>query len=166
MTMNKLNFLSSTLFVANSSIEFKTFRKEGLNKVITNYKKSVTTRWYLISNIFTALNHSKQSCSNDDLFLEDIHVLILKEVFLRNGYLEHILDTKISMFLCSLEKQERPEVDFNFKIEYTNPAVEFHLRQLYGRIKNFIPNFNVRFAYKTITIDQIIVKDGKSKFTK
>jgi hypothetical protein len=125
---NKLNFLSSTLFVANGSIEFKTFRKEGLNKVITNYEISVTTREYLISNIFTALNHSKQSCSNDDPFLEDIP--ILKEIFLRNGYPEHVLDTKISMFLCSPEKPERPKVDFNFKIEYKSFAVKFHLRPL------------------------------------
>ena len=51
---NKLNFLSSTLFVAYNSIKSKTFRKEELNKVMNNYKKSVPTRGNLISNIHSA----------------------------------------------------------------------------------------------------------------
>jgi hypothetical protein len=82
-------------------------------------------KWrYLISNIFTALNHSKQSCSNDDLFLDDLP--IIEEIFLRNSYPEKILDEKYSNFLCSPEKPPQPEISFTFCIDYTNSKIEYH----------------------------------------
>ena len=115
---NKLTFLSSTFFLKNGAIEFKTFRKAGINTLMSNYRTAITCRRYLISNIFTALNHSKQSCSNDDFFLDDLP--ILKEIFLRNSYPEKILDEKFSDFLCSPEKPPQPEISYTFCIDCTN----------------------------------------------
>ena len=93
---------------------------------MNNYKKSVICRRYLISNIFTALNHSKQSCSNEDLFLEDLPVF--KQIFLRNGYPEKTVDEKFFQFLCSPEKPEQPEVSFTLCLDYTSSKIEYYLR--------------------------------------
>ena len=38
---NKLNFLSCTLFIHENKIEFKTYRKSGLDSITSNYQKSV-----------------------------------------------------------------------------------------------------------------------------
>ena len=161
---NKLTFLSSKMFLQDGKIEFKTFRKSGIETLKSNYRTSVLCRRYLISNIFTALNHSKQSCSNEDLFLNDLPTL--KEIFLRNGYPEKILTEKFAQFLCSPEKPEQPEISFTFCIDYTNSKIEHYLRELESRIKGFIPNFRIRFAYKSVTIEQIYIKGCKPEYSK
>lgn len=161
---NKLTFLSCTIFLKDGALEFQTYRKAGINTVINNYKKSIMPRRYLISSIFTALNHSKHSCSNDDLFIADLP--ILKDIFLRNGYPEKIINEKFANFLCSPEKPPQPEVSFTFCIDYTNSKIEYYLRDLLGRIKKFIPNLYVRFAYKTLTTEQIYKKDSKAEYSK
>ena len=65
---NELNFLSCTLFVRDSKIEFKTYRKSGLSSITSNYQKSVIAKSYLKSAIFTALHHSLYSSSTQELF--------------------------------------------------------------------------------------------------
>jgi hypothetical protein len=47
---------------------------------------------FLRNNINTALNHSQNSSSDEDLFHEDLPNL--KEILIRNGYPEYIIDQK------------------------------------------------------------------------
>ena len=74
---------------------------------------------YLKSNIFTALHHSLYSCSTQELFLEDMPNI--KEIFLRNGFPEKIVDEKFAFFLFSPEKPEQPEISMTFCFNYTSP---------------------------------------------
>ena len=99
MVENKLTYLSTTIFIENSLIEFKTYRKANLNTVMSNYQQSVMSKRYLCNNITTALNHSENSPSNEELFHADLPNL--KEILIRNGYPEHIIDQKLHL-MCKL----------------------------------------------------------------
>ena len=134
---NQLNFLSCTIFLKNEQLEFKTFRKSGLNSITSNYQKSIMAKSYLKSNIFTALHYSLYSCSTQELFLEDMPNI--KEIFLRNGFPEKIVDEKFAIFLLSPEKPEQPEISITFCIDYTSPKLEYYLRTLVNKIKAYIP---------------------------
>ena len=161
---NQLNFLSCTLFVRDSKIEFKTYRKSGLSSITSNYQKSVMAKSYLKSAIFTALHHSLYSSSTQELFLEDLPNI--KEIFLRNGYPEKIINEKFSIFLCSPEKPPQPEISMTFCSNYTSPKIEYYLRTLVNRIKTFISTFHVRYAYKSMKVKLIFIKDSKPACTK
>ena len=101
MTENKINYLSCTIFIENGQIEFKTFRKAHLDTLMSDYKQSVMSKRYLCNNITKALTHSENSCSNEDLFHADLENL--KEILIRNGYPEHIIDQKFSIFNVGLK---------------------------------------------------------------
>ena len=68
MVENSLQFLSCTIFIENGSIEFKTFRKAHLDTIMSNYRHSVMSKRHLNNNITTALNHSENLSSTEDLF--------------------------------------------------------------------------------------------------
>ena len=114
---------------------------------------------YLKSTIFTDLHHSIYSSSSQELFLEDIPNI--KEIFLRNGYPEKIINDKFSIFLCSPEKPPQPEISMTFCINYTSPKIEYYLHTLVNQIKSFIPDFHVRYAYKSMKVKQIFTKNSK-----
>ena len=145
-------------------LEFETYHKNGLNRITSNYQKTVMSKRYLKSGIFTDLHNSLYSCSTQELFLSDMPNI--KEIFLRNGFPEKILDEKFATFLCSPEKPEQPEISMTFSINYTSHKIEYYLRTLVNHIKTFIPKFHVRFAYKSMRIKQIFSKDGKPVTTK
>ena len=86
MTQNRLNFLSTTVFLENGEIEFNPFRKAGPDTIISNYKQSVISRKYLISTVYTLLHHAEYSSSTRDIFIQDLPNQ--KEIFLRNAYPE------------------------------------------------------------------------------
>ena len=159
MTENKINYLSCTIFIENGQIEFKTFRKANLDTLMSNYKQSVMSKRYLCNNITTALNHSENSCSNEDLFHADL--VNLKEILIRNGYPEHIIDQKFFNFLCEPERPEKPEISFTLCISYTSPQVEVYARELVNRMKTFTPDFNVRFSFKSIKMKSLYIKNSK-----
>jgi hypothetical protein len=80
---------------------------------------------YLNNNITTALNHSENSSSTEDLFLADLP--ILKEILSRNRYPEKVINQKLFDFLCDPEKSPKPEISFTLSISYTSKQDEFHL---------------------------------------
>ena len=135
----------------------------GLDSITSNYQKSVISKGYLKSNIFTSLHNSVFSCSTQEIFLEDMPNI--KEIFLRNGYPEHIINEKFAIFLCSAEKQERPEISLTFCISYTSPRIEYYFQTLVNRMKAIIPKFNVRFAYKSLKFRNIFIKNGKPSYS-
>ena len=82
------------------------------------------------------------------------------------------MDENCFQFLCSPKKPEQPEVSFTLCLDnlqsviYTSSKIEFYVRELANQIKNFIPKFNVRFAYKSICIENIYKKDGRPEVSK
>ena len=71
----------------------------NLDTVMSNYQQSVMSKRYLCNNITTALNHSENSSSNEELFHADLPNL--KEILIRNGYPEHIIDQKFLIFYAN-----------------------------------------------------------------
>jgi hypothetical protein len=53
MVHNSLIFPDCEIFIENSKIDFKNFRKFGTETIFSNYQKSLMPKRYLISNIFT-----------------------------------------------------------------------------------------------------------------
>ena len=56
MIDSEISYLSSTIFLANESFEFRPSRKNGVDAILTNFKKAIISEKYLISNIFTMLH--------------------------------------------------------------------------------------------------------------
>ena len=129
------------------NLNLKHFENQVKTVLLVTINKSVMAKSYLKSNIFTALHHSLYSCS-------------IKEIFLRNGYPAKIVDEKFAILSCSPEKPEQPEIFMTFCIYYTSPKLEYYLRTLVNKIKAFIPNFHVRYAYKSIKVKHIFTNDA------
>ena len=159
MTQNRLNFLSTTVFLENGEIEFKPFRKAGPDTIISNYKQSVISRKYLISTVYTLLHHAEYSSSTRDIFIQDLPNQ--KAIFLRNAYPEKVINEIFAKYLISPNKPSLPEVTVTCCIDYTNSKIEYYLRNLNNKIKSFIPTFNIRFQYKSIRVQTIFAKDSK-----
>jgi hypothetical protein len=68
MVENELKFLFCTIFSGNGSIEFETLQKAYLDTIMSNYRHSVMSKRHLNNNITTALNHSENLSSTEDLF--------------------------------------------------------------------------------------------------
>ena len=75
---------------------------------MNNYQHAVMSKRYLCYKINTALNHSQNSSSNEDLFHRDLPHL--KKILIRNWYAEHIINQKFFDFLCEPEIYEKPEI--------------------------------------------------------
>ena len=90
----------------------------------------------------------------------------MKEILSRNRYSEKVINQKLFDFLCDPEKPPKPEISFTLCISYTSKQVEFTLRDLINRMKTFIPEFHVRFAYKSIKIGTTFIKHLKRPISK
>jgi hypothetical protein len=55
---------------------------------------------------------------------------------------------------------------FNLCVSYTSPLVELHVRKLVNRMKSFLPEFHVRFAFKSMKIGSLFIKDSKPEISK
>ena len=140
MSENKLNFLSTTIFVKNEEIQFQPFRKAGLDTILSNYKQAVIARKYLISTIYTLLHHAEYSSSTREIFIQDLKNQ--KEIFLRNAYPEKLVDEIFAKYLINPEKPPQPEVTVTCCIDYTNSKIQYYLKNLNNKIKSFVPTFN------------------------
>ena len=89
-----------------------------------------------------------------------------QKILIRNSYPEHIINQKFFDFLCEPENPEKPEISFTLCISYTSPQVEVYVRELVNRMKTFTPDFHVRFAFKSIKIKSLYIKDSKPPFCK
>jgi hypothetical protein len=68
----------------------------------------------------------------------------LKEILIRNGYPEHIIDQKFLDFLCEPENYEKPEISFTLCVSYTSPQAWKNFTQiscaiLFQEYQNMIP---------------------------
>ena len=162
MVDNEVTFLSSTIFLMNGSFEFKPSRKNGADAIITNFQKATISEKYLISNIFTMLHHSQNSSSNHDILLNDMENS-LKQILLRNCYPLKTIKSNFTKFLQNGPKPKPPDVTFTLSIPYTSKGIDYHLQKLIRQIKNVIPDFHVRLAYKSVKLANLFSADAKPK---
>ena len=164
MVDNKITSLSSTIFLANESFEFRPARKNGADTVLTNFKMATISQKYLVSNIFTMLHHSKNSSSNHEILLNDMEHN-LKQIFLKNSYPLKLIDSNFKKFLQYGPKPKPAYVTFTLCPPYTSKSIDFQVQKLIRKIKEFIPNFHIRLAYQGIKVSNLFSADAKPKNT-
>jgi pyruvate/oxaloacetate carboxyltransferase len=82
---NQINFLDTTVFInSKNELEFKKYRKNGLQTVISNFEEAVVSKKYLKGGILTNLHRELDLSSSHENFLETLEEL--KEVYSRNSY--------------------------------------------------------------------------------
>ena len=149
-----LTFLDVEIFIRNSKLEFRPYKKDGLETVISNYNLSLISRKYLINNIFTALHREKYCSSSDEIFQENLP--ILRQIFLRNGYPPDLLDTKFEQFFKDDQKPVHPPDTYTFCIDYTSRAVEKPARKLAQMMQTLLPDFSINVAYRSKKLSNLI----------
>ena len=97
MTDN-LIYLDCELYISElGKIEFKNYRKNGENTIFQNFRHSVMSKRYLISNLFGQFHRILDSSSNEENFLDGLEKL--KIIFLRNQYPIALINKKVARFL-------------------------------------------------------------------
>ena len=129
MIDNKLNFLYSTVFVQNDTFEFRPYRKNGSDTIMSNFKKSTISEKYLINNICTMLHQAQNSSSNHEILLDDMEQN-LKPIFLNNSYPLKLLNSKFIQFLQHGPKPKPPDVTLTLSLPYTSKNMDFHVKKL------------------------------------
>ena len=56
-------------------------------------------------------------------------------------------------------------MNFTLTIPYTSKGIDFHVQKLIRLIKQTIPNFHIRLAYKGIKLSNLFSADAKPKIT-
>ena len=158
MDGGELTFLSSRIFLEGNSFQFRTSRKNGQETILTNYKKAIISKKYLISNIYTMLHHSKNSCSTHEILLHDMEYN-LKPIFLKNAYPLKVIETNFFKFLQNGPKPA--DVTYTLCIPYTAKSIDYNVQKLVKKIKVFLPNFHIRLAYKTVPLSNLFSADAK-----
>ena len=90
------------LFIENPQIEFKNYRKFGLDTILQNFEKSIIPKRYLISNIWTQIHHVDNSSSND--FNSSEELTNLKIILYKNENPKYLVQNKIKLFLQNVKK--------------------------------------------------------------
>ena len=93
------------------------------------------------------------------MFLESLEEL--KEVLRRNNFPQRLVDNKISEFLKSDQKPDRPPKVHTLCLDYNSVNIEGYVNNLIKRMKNFVPSFEVNIAYKTQKVCSIFSSSAK-----
>ena len=70
MDNEKIVFFDYGIFLKDGKINFKKFRKRGVETVITNYRESISAKKYKCGSILTQLHRQYDCSSSQELFLE------------------------------------------------------------------------------------------------
>ena len=162
MLDNKLNFLSSTIFLENDTFEFRPYRKQASETILSNFRKAIISEKYLISNIFTMLHLSKNSSSTHEILLYDMENN-LKPILLNNAYPLKLIKSKFTQFLQNGPKPKPPDVIFTLNLPYTSRNMDYHIKKMINDIKLIMPTFHIRLVYKSIRVSNLFSADSKPK---
>ena len=161
---NKINFLDMTIFIDDQQLlQFIKYRKDSVDTVLSNFKQSISAQRYLKGGINTVLHREYVSCSTDKIFQDSL--IELKEVYARNSYPTQLINSKIKIFLaqlnCDSEKPLRQPYDYTVVLEYTSPLIESNIYELSRKISQFIPNFNLNVAFRTVKVKKLFSFQAK-----
>ena len=170
-----LNFLDTSIYFDKKSYkyEIKQYSKEIKSNVIQNYKHSVSPQSYKNGTLIGEIYRVKY-CSSNNENLEN-SLKILEEKFVANGYPRKLVKSKITEVSERGFKKKEREIDFE-KEKHENPD-RFHTvclnftsercSKVEKFIKNFIkkltPDFRVNFAWKSVSLNNIVLPRLKQK---
>ena len=108
MSEKCITFLDMTIFIDTSDIlEFKKYRENEINTVMTNVEQLISSRKYQKGAIFTNLHREFDASSSKEIFMETLEEL--KEIYGRNSYPSALVNSKINIFLANSEKPEKTD---------------------------------------------------------
>ena len=162
MLDNKLNFLSSTIFLENDTFEFRPYRKQASETILSNFRKAIISEKYLISNIFTMLHLSKNSSSTHEILLYAMENN-LKPILLNKAYPLKLINSKFTEFLQNGPKPKPPDVISTLNLPYTSRNMDYHIKKMINDIKLIMPTFHIRLVYKSIRVSNLFSADSKPK---
>ena len=151
---NEINFLDITVYLNESdNLEFKKYRKNSVDTVISNFEQSVISKKYLKGGIFTNLHRELDACSSHDIFLESLEEL--KEVYSRNSYPAALVKSKIRQFLENPIKPLREPTAHTICLEYSSPNIEYSICELTRKMSKILPDFRVNVAYRSVKVSKL-----------
>ena len=154
MSENCITFLDMTIFINKSDVlEFKKYRKNGLNTVMTNFEQSISSPKYKKGAILTNLHRAFDASSSKEIFMETLEEL--KKIYGRNSYPSALVNSKINIFLANSEKPERKPTNHTIVLEYQSPLIEHSICDLTRRMSKMLPDFQVNVAYRVIKISKL-----------
>ena len=160
MSENKLKFLDCLIFIKEGKIEFEKVWRNGLDTVLSNYRKSVISPRYTENNILTQLHRTRDSCSSEELFNHKIKDL--KTIFKRNSYPSNLFDKKFAIFQKNDQKPPRPDFHCTITLDYTSQKIEKHIRELVKLMKKYVHEFQVNICYRTFKVQNLYSGSAKA----
>ena len=170
-----LNFLDTSIYFDKNShkYEIKQFSKKIKSNVIQNYKHSVSPQSYKNGTLIGEIYRVKYCSSNNENLEKSLKDL--EEKFVANGYPRKLVKSKIIEVRERGFKKKEREIDFE-KEKHENPD-RFHTvclnftsercSKVEKFIKNFIkkltPDFRVNFAWKSVSLNNIVLPRLKQK---
>ena len=154
---NQIVFLDTTVYInSKNELEFKKYRKNGLQTVISNFEHSVVSKKYLKGGILTNLHRELDSSSSHENFLETLEEL--KEVYSRNSYPAALINSKIKIFLSDSEKPARKPSTHTVCFEYSSPQIEYFICELTRKMANIrinkkYPEFRVNVTNRSVKVN-------------
>ena len=162
---NEIIFLDMTIFINNeNNLEFKKYRKNSVETVISNFEHSVVSKKYLKGGIMTNLHREYDASSSHVNFLETLEEL--KEVFSRNSYPPALVNSKIRQFLSDSVKLPRKPMIHTVCFEYSSPVIEYSICELIRKMSQILPNFLVNVSYRSVKVSKLFSFRAKPEIDK
>ena len=137
---NEINFLDMTVYInTENTLEFRKYRKNSVNTVITNFEHSVVSKKYSKGGIMTNLHREFDASSSLENFMETLEEL--KEVYSRNSYPAALVNSKIRLFLSDSVKPRRKPSSHTVCFEYSSPLIEYSICDLTRKCHKYCPIF-------------------------
>ena len=164
-----LNFLDLSIYFDRSThkYEFKQYSKEIKSNVLQNFKFSCSPLSYK-NGTLTGEIYRVKYCSSNIINLNN-SLKSLEEKFVRNGYprklvrdkikevKERNFQKKVREFDFEKEKHENPNRFHTLCLNFTSERCQKVERFIRSFIKEITPNFNVTFAWKSVSLNNIIL---------
>ena len=151
-TENRIIFLDKLIYIKNENIlEFKKYRKNSVESVLSNFEHSLVSKKYLKGGIMTNLHREYNASSSHENFLETLEEL--KEVYSRNFYPVALVNSKIKLFLSDSVKPARKPMIHTVCFEYSSPLIEYGICDLIRKMSQILPEVNV--TYKSVEVSKL-----------
>ena len=158
---NQIIFLDKLIYINNENIlEFKKYRKNSVETVLSNFEQSVVSEKYLKGGIMTNLHQEYNASSSHENFLETLEEL--KEVHSRNCYPVALVNSKIKLFLSDSVKPARKPMIHTVCFEYSSPLIEYGICDLIRKMSQILPDFQVNVTYRSVKVSKLFFFSRKT----
>ena len=164
-----LNFLDLSIYFdrLTNKYEFKQYSKEIKSNVLQNFKFSCSPLSYKNGTLIGEIYRVKY-CSSNIINLNN-SLKSLEEKFVKNGYprklvrdkikevRERNFQKKVREFDFEKEKHENPDRFHTLCLNFTSERCQKVERFIRNFIREITPDFNVMFAWKSVSLNNIIL---------